>query len=119
MTFILPAPQSPRACPRQSACPAIKRAETLQKRRSRPSLTYRISLSQLGYLILLDAVEIACLCGQPRGWILPALPALLAGDTAGVLMLVCSRDWYGLWYWHGPYYSLSQDIGMGLFIALP
>lgn len=67
----------------------------------------------------MDAVEIACLLGQPRGWALPALPMLLGADVLGTLMLVCSRDWYGLWYWHGPYYSLSQEIGMALFIALP
>lgn len=75
--------------------------------------------SQLGYLIALDTAELASLYGQSRGWPLAALPTLIAGDTIGLLMLVCSRDWYGLWYWHGPWYSLSKEIGMGLFIALP
>ncbi|PSR82876.1 hypothetical protein BD289DRAFT_294553 [Coniella lustricola] len=73
----------------------------------------------LGYLIGIDTAEIASLYGQARGWALAALPTLIAGDTIGLLMLVCSRDWYGLWYWHGPWYSLSKEIGMGLFIALP
>lgn len=77
------------------------------------------ALKQLAYLILIDAGEVICLCGQARGWILPALPVLLGLDFLGVLMLVCSRDWYGLWYWHGPYYSLSSEIGMVLFVALP
>lgn len=76
-------------------------------------------LLQLGYLIMIDFIEIVCLCGQPRAWPLSALPMLIAGDSIGVLMLVCSRDWYGFWYWHGPYYSLSREIGIWLFIALP
>ena len=80
-----------------------------------PSLT-RL---QLSYLILVDLFEIACLCGQSVGWMLSALPALIAGDLVGLIMLVCSRDWYGLWYWHGPWYSLKHEIGLGLFLALP
>ncbi|KAF3765772.1 hypothetical protein M406DRAFT_329639 [Cryphonectria parasitica EP155] len=80
---------------------------------------YTTSYLILGYLIMLDATELACLCGQARGWGLAALPTLMAGDVIGLLMLVCSRDWYGLWYWHGPWYSLSKEIGMGLFVALP
>lgn len=75
---------------------------------------------KLGYLVLLDAAELASLCGQASGrGCLPALPALAAGDALGLLVLACSRDWYGLWYWRGPWYSLSGEIGMGLFVALP
>lgn len=69
---------------------------------------------------MLDAAEILCLCCQPRGWpLLAPLPLLVAGDALGLLVLVCSRDWYGLWYWHGPFYSLAGEIGMALFITLP
>lgn len=67
----------------------------------------------------MDAFEILCLCCQPRGWPLAPLPMLLGGDILGLLMLVCSRDWYGLWYWHGPFYSLAREIGMVLFVTLP
>lgn len=74
---------------------------------------------QISYLVLVDLVEMASLFGQARGWPLPALPIVIAGDGIGALMLVCSRDWHGYWYWHGPYYSLRQQIGMGLLIALP
>lgn len=74
---------------------------------------------QIGYVIALDALEITCLSCQPRGWPLAPLPMLLAGDTLGLLMLVCSRDWYGLWYWHGPFYSLAREIGTALFVTLP
>lgn len=69
---------------------------------------------------MLDAAEVLCLCCQPRGWPpLAPLPLLLACDALGLLVLVCSRDWYGLWYWHGPFYSLAGEIGMALFVTLP
>lgn len=74
---------------------------------------------KLLYLILVDLIEIVCLCGQSRDWPLSALPTLLAGDLIGLLMLLCSRDWYGLWYWHGPWYALKHELGLGLFLALP
>ncbi|ROW06864.1 hypothetical protein VMCG_04109 [Cytospora schulzeri] len=74
---------------------------------------------KLLYLILVDLFEIACLCGQSRGWSLSPLVVVIAGDIIGLIMLVCSRDWYGLWYWHGPWYSLKHEIGLGLFLALP
>lgn len=86
------------------------------------STTYSRLISsclQLTYLVLVDVLEIASLCAQGRGWSLPALPIIISADSIGGLMLLCSRDWYGLWYWHGPYYSLSHKIGLGLFIALP
>lgn len=73
----------------------------------------------LSYLILVDLIEIVCLFGQGRGWPLPALPMLIAGDSIACLMLVCSRDWHGLWYWHGPYYCLRHEIGMAMLVILP
>lgn len=79
----------------------------------------RLTLLKLLYLIFVDLVEIACLCGQGRGWSLSPLPVLIAGDAVGLIMLVCSRDWYGPWYWHGPWYNLKHEIGLGLFLALP
>lgn len=82
-------------------------------------LAVLIAALQLGYLILVDVIEIVFLCGQARGWYLPALPMILASDGVGGLMLMCSRDWYGYWHWQGPYYSLSHQIGMGIFITLP
>lgn len=75
--------------------------------------------SQLSYLILVDSIEIVFLFGQVRGWPLPAPTILIAEDIIGCLMLICSRDWHGLWYWHGPYYSLSHEIGMGMLVTLP
>jgi hypothetical protein len=74
---------------------------------------------QLVYLILIDLIEILSLCGQARGWFISALPMLIAGDAIGALVLVCSRDWYGLWYWHGPWYTMQHQIGSGLFFSLP
>ncbi|KAG8164121.1 hypothetical protein KVR01_006039 [Diaporthe batatas] len=84
-----------------------------------PDYNWTTSYVILAYLILIDLIEIACLCGQARGWFLSALPMLIAGDAIGALALVCSRDWYGLWYWHGPWYTMQHQIGSGLFFALP
>ncbi|CAN8104049.1 unnamed protein product [Discula destructiva] len=84
-----------------------------------PHEVYTTDYVILGYLISVDILEIAFLCGQAREWFLPALPVILAEDIIGMLILMCSRDWYGYWHWHGPYYSLSHKIGMGIFITLP
>ncbi|KAH8742359.1 hypothetical protein F5883DRAFT_74925, partial [Diaporthe sp. PMI_573] len=84
-----------------------------------PKYSWTTSYVILVYLILVDLIEIVCLCGQPRGWFISALPMLIAGDAIGAIVLVCSRDWYGLWYWHGPWYTMQHQIGSGLFFALP
>ncbi|ROW17305.1 hypothetical protein VPNG_01382 [Cytospora leucostoma] len=84
-----------------------------------PNYDWTTSYSILLYLILVDLFEIVCLCGQSRDWPISALPTLLAGDLIGLVMLLFSRDWYGLWYWHGPWYALKHEIGLGLFLALP
>ncbi|KAK2606768.1 hypothetical protein N8I77_005499 [Diaporthe amygdali] len=87
--------------------------------RHEPGYDWTTSYVILVYLILIDLLEIVCLCGQARGWVISALPILIGGDAIGALILVCSRDWYGLWYWHGPWYAMQHKLGSGLFFALP
>ncbi|POS71420.1 hypothetical protein DHEL01_v210182 [Diaporthe helianthi] len=84
-----------------------------------PEYDWTTSYLILVYLIFTDLTKITCLCAQARGWFISALPILIAGDAIGALALVCSRDWYGLWYWHGPWYAMQHQIGSGLFFALP